>query len=191
MTGLNSNIDQVVERFKALGARVKGVDPSEALIVGVNAARGEMQFRIFNKGLGTEGGSLGIYVGKKGRLSKLSEQRLFGKRKKEFLVGANDQFSPYEIKRIGKGRQIRYKDLEMFGSLRRGMVVIKTSNVRVILAIPNEKLFQIAKGQELQIGRILGVGEVVIFKPNAEERQLLRDNTIEALKQIYVRVFNS
>lgn len=191
MTGLNSNIDQVVERFRAIGARVKGVDPSEALIVGVNAARGQMTERIFNKGQDFEGGSLGVYVGKKGRLSKLAEQRIFGKRKKEFLVGTNDQFSPYEIKRIKKGRQIRYKDLELFGSLRRGIIVIKSSNTRVVCAIPNDKLYKIAQGQETQIGRILGTGVTVIFTPSQEEKKVLRENTTEALKQIYVRVFNS
>lgn len=177
MTGLTSNIEQVIERFKLIRDKSKQIDFSEALVLGVNAAKGSMQFRIFNKGLDNTGNALGKYKGrKKPVVNDFSE----------FLVGIPKalQLSEYEKKRLKKGRQIRYKDLEFEGALRRGIVVIKESQDSVVCAIPNAKLYDIAKGQEKQIG-------TVIFALSEEERELLRTNVIEAVNQIYVRLFNS
>lgn len=191
MFNITSNIEQVIERFKLIKGNLSGIDLSEALVVGVNAARGQMMFRIFNEGKDNKNQSLGIYVGKKEKLSTESFEKKVGKKKKEFLVGQLDEFSQYQIKRIKSGRQVKYKDLEFTGDLRRGIKTIKESNIRVVAAIPNDKLFQIAQGQEKQIGRILNNPEVKIFIPSEEELQLLRDNTNEALKQIYDRIFNT
>jgi hypothetical protein len=164
MFGLRSNIDQVVERFKGYGAKAAAVDPSEALLVGVNAAAGQMKFRIFNQGLDAEGDAFGKYMGRK--------------------------VTTIKQKRLNAGRQIKYKDLEFTGSLRRGIVVLKDGNTRVVCVIPNESLFKIAKYQEEQISKFTGQ-DANIFTLSKEERELMRTNIVEALKQIYVRVLNS
>lgn len=178
MTGFNSNIGELIEKFKAIKERAQNVDLSDALVIGVNAAKGAMQFRIFNKGLDSGNVPLGSYRG-----AKSNAKNTFS----EFLVGVPAgqlRLSPYEKKRVKKGRQIRYKDLEFTGTLRRGIVVIKESQVRVVCAIPNEDLYKIAKYQEEQINAI-------IFELSEEERELLRTNVIAASKQIYDRIFNS
>ena len=177
MTGLNSNIDDLIEKFKALKEELRSIDLSDALVVGVNAARGAMSFRIFNKGLDAGNTPIGSYAGpKKGTANDFSE----------FLVGDPGdvvKLSEYEKKRVKKGRQIRYKDLEFTGSLRRGIVVIKESQVKVVCAIPNEKLYNIAKYQEEYI-------HAEIFSLTDDERELLKTNVIAAVNQIYDRLFN-
>lgn len=173
MIEITSNIEDVVAQFKALNEQLKTIDLSDALVVGVNAARGQMSFRIFNKGLDTGGTSLGSY---KKNISK-----------EDFLEGGFDLgtfLSPYEKKRRKAGRQIKYKDLEFTGTLRRGILVIKESQVRVVCAIPNEKLRKIATYQEEYIGsKIFGLSE--------EETELLKTNVIAAVTQIYDRLFNT
>lgn len=192
MTGLNSNINEVIEKFKTAGARSQAVDPSDALIVGINAARGKMSFRIFNKGQDANGGTFGKYTGKKMSLSQALQSRLFTRTgSKERMAGEQDQFSEYEIKRVSKGRQIRFKDLEFTGTLRRGIVVVKETPTRVVCVIVNAALAKISRHQEEQIGRILGRGPVKIFALSKEEIEIMRDNTLEALKQLYVRVFTT
>lgn len=192
MFSLNSNIDKVIERFKGYQTKLKEVDPSEALIVGVNAAKGKMSFRIFNEGKDIGGVSFGSYGGKRSNLSKKKVDSLFAKKKRVFFVGEEEvpsnEFTEYELKRIKAGRQIRYKDLEFTGTLRRGIVVIKENNTSVVCLINNDKLVKIAQYQEEAIG---GGEKAVIFTLSEEERQLMRDNITEALKQIYARVFNS
>lgn len=188
MFNITSNIDGLIDKFKAIGDKLPAIDPSQALLVGVNAARGQMTFRIFNEGKDSEGISFGIYTGKK---EKINTEKTFKKKNKKFLAGEQDQFTEYEQKRIGRGRQIRYKDLEFTGDLRRGIKVIQDSNIRVVLMIPNDELFKISKFQEEQIGKILGRGEVKIFVLSEEERNLSRENTKEALKQIYDSLFNT
>lgn len=89
----------------------------------------------------------------------------------------------YKKKRQKAGRQINYKDEEFTGTLRRGVVVVKVNTTRVVCAIPNDSLFNISLYQEEQL-------DTKIFAFSEEERQLVRDNTIEAVKQIYARVFN-
>jgi hypothetical protein len=191
MFGLRSNIDQVVERFKGYGAKAAAVDPSEALLVGVNAAAGQMKFRIFNQGLDAEGDAFGKYMGRKVTTIKQSRSLTNKEQKlKDFLIGEATAFSEYELKRLNAGRQIKYKDLEFTGSLRRGIVVLKDGNTRVVCVIPNESLFKIAKYQEEQISKFTGQ-DANIFTLSKEERELMRTNIVEALKQIYVRVLNS
>lgn len=191
MFGFNSNIDEVIERFKALGPRMENIDPTDALLVGVNAARGQMSFRIFNKGQDAEEITLGIYTGKKkGGLPKKSKL-LDDLKVKTRIIGEQLEFTEYELKRLGKGRQVRYKDLEFTGTLRRAIRAIKESNIRVVCIIDNEEMANIANYQEEQIGKIRGGGKAVIFALSKSERELLRSNTVAALKQLYVRVFNT
>lgn len=180
MTGITSNIDGVIQRFKDLSNKMHYADVSDALVAGVNAARGEMSNRIFNQGKDTAGQSLGKYKGKK---KKVDAKKLFKKKKRDFLAGTADEFSPYELKRIRKGRQVRYKDLEFEGALRRGIVVIKETSQRVVCAIPNDKLLLIAQGQEEQLN-------TTIFGLSKEERETMDTNIKEALKQYYDRIFN-
>jgi hypothetical protein len=182
MTGFNSNIDELIERFKVLKDKADSLDLSEALVAGVTAARGSMTFRIFNQGQDIGGVSLGSYRGKKKRASK----KQFQGRNTDFLFGnpATLKLSPYEKKRLAKGRQIRYKDLEFTGTLRRGIVVIQETDRRVVCAIPSEDLLLIAKGQEEQTN-------AEIFGLSDEEKEVLREHVIEISKQIYDRFFNS
>lgn len=189
MTGFNSNIEELITKFKGLKANAQQVDFSEALLVGVNAARGAMSFRIFNKGLDSTGASFGKYIGKKQGLSKAGEKIFKGKKK--FLAGNATGFSPYELKRIGRGRQVRYKDLEFTGDLRRAIRSEKESNVRVICVITNARLAKIADYQEEQIGRITGKGRVAIWQLSEQEREILKTNTSAALTQIYVRLLST
>jgi hypothetical protein len=187
MTGLNSNINQVIEHFQSKALAMKQVDVSEALLVGVNAAMGQMKYRIFNEGQDSDGVALGSYKG-----AKKKAPSLFLKgRKKEFLVGSLSSFTPYELKRLAKGRQVRYKDEEFTGTLRRSIVVVKDSNVRVVCAIPSVNQRNIANYQEEQVGRIRGGGKIRIFSLSQQERELLRTNCVAALKQIYARVLHS
>lgn len=192
MIGITSNIDQVIERFKAKADQAKNVDVSQALTAGVNAARGAMTARIFNKGLDNQGASLGPYAGKKKKLSKAKDESLFKKRKREFFtLQPEGEFSEYELIRIGQGRQVRYKDLELTGTLRRGIVTIKESENKVVCAIPSDKLFLIAQGQEKQVGKIRGGGTATIFSLSDKERQILKDTTNEVLKQLYDSIINT
>lgn len=176
MTGFNSNLNELIVRFKAIKTGSQQVDFSDALVLGVNAAKASMQNRIFNRGEDKENVSLGKYVGpKKPTSKKLSK----------FLVGSakSVQLSQYEKKRVGKGRQIRYKDLEFEGVLRRGIVVIKETPTSVICAIPNDKLIVIARGQEEYL-------KTLIFALSDSERKLMVTNVHAAIKQIYDRLFN-
>lgn len=181
MIGINSNIDELVERFKLMKKELQSVDLSDALVVGVNAGMALMKNRIFNQGLDAGGVSLGSYAGPKKKVSK----KQFEGRDTDFLFGNTNtpKLSQYEKKRVGKGRQIRYKDLEFYGTLRRGIVVIKETSTRVVMAIPNENLYVIAKAQEEYIN-------APIFRPSDEERELVRTNVIAAVNQIYARILN-
>lgn len=181
MTGLNSNIGDLIEKFKAMKTQLQTVDLSDALVVGVNAAKAAMQFRIFSKGLDAGGTSIGSYAGPK---KKQPKERFEG-RDVDFLFGdvGEIKLSDYEKKRVAKGRQIRYKDLEFTGALRRGMVIIKESSVLVVCSIPNEKLYNIAKWQEEHI-------HASIFSLSDSERELMRTNIMEIVNQIYDRILN-
>lgn len=193
MFSLDSNIDEIVARFKGYGVKIANADPSEALLVGINAAMGQMKNRIFNQGEDAFGVSLGPYTGKKTRFSK-TPSREFDKKEqkaKDFLIGINTEFSEYELLRVKHGRQIRYKDLEFTGTLRRGILVLKDGPTKVTCLIPNSDLAKIANYNEEQIGDILKGGKASIFTFSEKEVQLLKDNTAEALKQIYERVFSS
>jgi hypothetical protein len=192
MTNFTSNIDELIEKFRVIAERASQVDIATALEAGVNAARGKMEFRIFNDGEDSEGNKLGKYVGKKTGLSAKNKKKILGKdENRKFLAGAQKAFSPYEKKRIKAGRQIRYKDFENTGTLRRGIVVLRETEKRVICAIPSAELRTIAKGLEEQTGKILGKGTLKVFAASKSERQVLIDNTTEALKQLYDRILNS
>lgn len=189
MLTIKTNIDEIITNFKKLADSADSVDYSEALLVGVNAAMAQMKFRIFNNGLDNQLVSFGKYTGKKKGLRSSNKVKISKMRIAEAL-DLEDGLSDYEKKRLRAGRQVGYKDLEFTGDLRRGVVDGKVSNIKVICWIPNDDLFKIAKYQEEQIGKIRGE-TVVIFSLTEDERLLVVDNTKEALKQIYDRLFNS
>lgn len=185
MTGLTSNLDQIIARFKLVKADVLTVDFSDALLGGVNQAKARLENRVFNQGQDVNNNSLGKYRGRKKRVSIDK----FEGRKKDFLFGDTTGNNPlnlseYELKRVAKGRQVRYKDLEFFGSLRRGVVVIKESNTSVVCAIPNEALFKIAKAQEAYL-------KTTIFALSEAEKNEMVFVVTTLVKQIYDRIFGT
>lgn len=191
MTGFTSNIDELILKFKALNDRP--IDPIPALIAGVNAAKAQMQQRIFNQSLDALGQSLGKYIGKKNRHAKKPSRALTKaeEKAKAFLFGEQSDFTEYELIRLRAGRQVIHKDLEFTGDLRRGIQVTKDGETKVICWIPNDQLFLIAQGQEEQIGRIRGQGKAEIFSLSKEENETLSTTTTEILKQIYDGAINS
>lgn len=214
MTGLTSNIDSVIEHFKKMADQTADIDVSQALLAGVNAAKARMQNRIFNEGKDASGESLGGYTGQKQTFSlkrdlsksfleKLDNSRLLGGQHRS---GKNFQFSEYELVRLTDGRQIAYKDLELTGSLRRGIVPVNAqdrtsivSKVRVVCAIPNGFLYDISIYQEKQIAWIRAgkpsggpgsSGRVPIFTLSEDEKAEMKLVVNEIIKQLYVRVLN-
>jgi hypothetical protein len=171
MTGMKSNIDEVIARFKNFKDGAQNIDYSEALLVGVNAARAKMAFRIFNQALDAQNTTLGKYTGKK--------------------ISKAVPLTPYELKRVSKGRQVSKKDLEFQGNLRRALRTAKENNTRVICVITNPNLVKISQYLEQQIGKIRGGAVVKIFYLSPEERDFLIKNTAAALKQLYVRAINT
>lgn len=185
MISLHSNIEPLIEKFKLIAAQSKEVDFSQALLAGVNVGKAKMQFRVFNTGKDAEGVSLGIYTGKKEGGAPRSLKKNTDEVKRR-LVGAQSLFTPYELKRLRKGRQIVYKDLEFTGDLRKGIVVVKKGPYQVLCVIPNAKLGKIAQAQELHIARIRGAADPVkIFSLSKEEHELMVKNINAVLKQIY------
>lgn len=170
------NIDELIVKFGKVKQELENVDFSQALVVGVNAAKAKMQFRIFNLGRDKFQNPLGKYK----RYGKFKGTAVKG----PFSFKGFDLLSPYEKKRVKAGRQVIKKDLEFTGALRRGIVVLKENNARVICYIPNAKLFLIAESQETDLN-------TQIFGLSTEERKILTDNTNAALKQLYDRIFNT
>lgn len=175
------NIDELIVKFGKVKQELENVDFSQALVVGVNAAKAKMQYRIFNLGRDKFQNPLGKYRGPKFKKATKKELKKFKDPTKFFN---KNLFTPYELKRIKAGRQIIKKDLEFTGALRRGIVVLKENNARVICYIPNAKLFLIAESQETDLN-------TQIFGLSTEERKILVDNTNAALKQLYDRILNT
>ncbi len=204
---IKSNIEELIKKYETAVKNAGAFDFSEALFIGVNSAMGAMKFRIFNTGKAKDNTPFGKYVGKRG---KITGRRLGGntddvgdvyikkqvkKAQKKLKTNAeatgDTEFTEYEKKRLADGRQIVYKDLEFTGALRRSIVVAKDEDNRVICYFNSQDLAEIAKYQEIQIGKINGGGEIIIFAINEEETAILKENTNEALKQIYDKLFNT
>lgn len=200
---INSNIDDVIAKFKAIAQKAAEIDVSAALVVGMNAGLGQMKNRIFNQRQDAAGASLGKYTGKKGKVTgryrlnsedpgDASVKKLAKKQNKRLMEYSGEDLTPYEKKRVKHGRQIAEKDLEFDGDLRRAMVLGSPAPREVNAIINNARQSQVAGYQEQQIARIRGQSApVVIFSPSEDEKQTVRDNTSAALKQIYDRIFNT
>lgn len=159
---IKSNIKELIEKFVRLSSNAKSLDVSAALTQGVNAGRAAMINRIFNQGSDINNEPFGKYISRQ-----------------------------YAKKRRSEGRQIVNKDLEFTGSLRRAIITAENGANKVGCFINNAKEFQIAKYQEIQIGKIRGGGAITIFALSAEERAFVKDQTNKALNQLYVGLFNN
>lgn len=196
---ITSNIDGLIERFKAKAEELRALDVSQALLLGVNAAKGQMQERIFNEGLDSNLIALGVYTGRK--IRSINQSRNLTKKEesvKQRLFGNQQDFSEYELIRLGGGKQVRYKDLQFDGSLRRGIVVVADGSTKVNCVITSDDLFKISIYQEEQIAWIRagkpgrpGGERVKIFSPSKDEAQFMRENITEAIKQLYARTINT
>ena len=198
---ITSNIPDLIKQLETLKEQSANIDFSSALAAGVNAAMGEMKYRIFNLGLDKDKQSLGTYTGKQTRITSRKftgvnddifdseTRRLLGKKKKRLqknieFFDADIGYSEYEKERLSEGRQIRYKDLEFHGVLRRSIVVAVISANKVSCIINNDTENNIAGYQEDQIGRIRGTGKASIFGINNDEQITLRTVGNDAIKQI-------
>lgn len=107
---------------------------------------GEMLFRIHNEGRATNGGQIGNY--------KNASYRKF---------------------RQKLGRQTGYKDLEVFGNLRRALQV-GTSGERNVIGFINNFFKKIADAQETYAGKR-------IYRPTQDELQAARDAFVEEYRE--------
>lgn len=169
---IKSNIPVIIKKLEAMKQAVSAGSPdfSDAIFSALNTGTGLMKRRIFNKSEDAEGKSLGKYSGKKTRLTKKKfsinaddvldadvekerkkQKRLFNKAVKD---DPEAKYTEYEKFRIGRGRQIERKDLELEGSLRRSIETVKKDGSKVVIAITNEENATIARKQEQQIANI-------------------------------------
>lgn len=181
MYTLNSNLDDLITKWTVNLEKAKTINMSDALIFGVNAARGQMENRIFNQGLDSTGKPLGIYRGKR---NYPKPKKLNDPRKLKFATGGARLLTRYERKRVDAGRQVRYKDLEFTGTLRRGIVVIKQTESRVVCAAPSQRNKDIIDGQEKDLN-------TKIFSLSVSERDFMKQQINAAIKQKYAGLFNS
>ena len=209
---IKSNIQQLIEKIEAIKAQLGsgGVPPQiptigDAMFSAINAGMGQMKFRIFNEGRDANNESLGDYVGPKTKLTKGrsadTKYSIFGpsvmvdkagekerkKRKKNFNAAIKEnpdgQYTEYEKYRIGKGRQVEYKDLEVEGALRRSIETVEADG-KVVVAITNQETAKIAGYQEAQIGKIRGGEPVKIFVFSKEEFEFVKAEGNAGITQI-------
>jgi hypothetical protein len=199
---IKSNLDELITKLQQVAERAEALDFSAALIAGLNAGMGKMKNRIFNSGKDSKGIAFGKYIGKRSRVTNRrysisandTQESAKEKKKLKKRLGknatANSSYTEYEKLRLSRGRQVKYKDLELEGSLRRGITVAKSSDTQAAVVIANAKLFKIAEGQTKQISRIIGT-EVKIFTFSKEERELQETTTNELLNQLYAGLFSA
>ncbi len=202
---ITSNIQDLILKYQRIAAAAVTLDVSAALTIGVNTAKSKMANRIFNEGMDAQLKPLGEYVGNKGKLTsrkfrgtegvedadvKKKVKKLQARLKRNADATGNDEFTAYEKERLAHGRQIKYKDLEFTGELRRSYKTVNTGT-GVYAAFDNEKNAKIAQYQEEQIGGIRGGGKAIIFALSDDERKLWKDETNAALNQLYAGLFNS
>jgi len=212
---VKSNIQDIISRLERIRDKAATIDVTAALVVGANARMGVMKNRIFNQGQDSENNSLGKYTGKKTKVTnnrytfgnnnsdfqtadaedlkqgKKKLKRLKAGIKNEKQSGGASQFSEYEKERLAAGRQIRYKDLEFEGTLRRSIVIAEQNNA-VYCVFNDDESKKIAGYQQKQIAKIKGLSdEVKIFWGTKEEKEIQREQTNNALREIYESLFNS
>lgn len=169
---------------------------ADALVGAMNTGNGLMQQRIFTRNQDVEGNSFGTYIGKKTALGRGTAIRLLSEAKrpeqKARVVRATVPLTPYQRKRVLRGRQIVRKDLELEGDLRRSIQMYIQSDKEVVLAFNTDKQALIAAGQEQQItnirnglpGTTKGTGAIKIFALNADEIDQVVEQGTELVLQI-------
>lgn len=158
----NSNVKEVIARLALIRATIAGGAFSDALVAGLNAGMGLMKRRIFNQSLDANGESLGPYY---------------------------DRF--YARKRDRAGRQIRRKDLEFTGTLRRSIEVVTINNTKAEIRITSDETADIARKQEQQIYNLRtgapanddNAGKVPIFELSKDEKDVVRTVTRDLIGQ--------
>lgn len=173
----------LLNKIKSLKANVLKINFSDVFVAALNTGNALMQQRIFNENKDTVGNSFGGYIGEKKFLSERQKNRLLGStNSKTTLVrikrNLNEQLTPYQRKRVNRGRQIVRKDLELEGDLRRSIEIQVINNRSAALMFNNDKAVLVAKGQENQITNIRETGHgsvygdgVKIFALNETERE--------------------
>ena len=219
---IETNISEVVkklERIKAAfsgGQRPPGID--DAILSSLNSGMGLMKRRIFNNGEDALGNKLGNYHGSKTKVTekKFSKTRysIFGpsvsidqegerlrKTQRKNLKGSvasGSDLTEYEKYRMSRGRQIQYKDMELEGSLRRNIEVVKEENGRVVIAITNPENAKIAAYQEQQVGNIRAGAHPIkgsaepakIFILSREEFEMVSVEGKRAISQVVKNLFD-
>jgi hypothetical protein len=110
-----------------LTSSILGEVGERSQIVSLSRLEGEMKYRIFNKGLATDGSAMGAY-----------------------------RSAQYKKERLAKGRQVGYKDLEFYSDLRNSIQQGKSGSSNV-LGFTNDRARLIAGYQQeaRQTGKII------------------------------------
>jgi len=167
----------------------------DVLISALNTGNGLMQARIFRENKDVEGNDFGIYIGNKKNLTAAAKLKLLSSTTsrtdlKRIKANIDLALTPYQRKRVNKGRQIGHKDLEFTGGLRKSIEIqLESENVGVI-TFNYDKAAQTAQGQENQItnirnglkGTTQGNG-TKIFALNTDEKSNVSEQVHLLVKQ--------
>jgi hypothetical protein len=213
-----SNIAALIAKLEALKVKVqtsseKEIPPdfSDAIFSAVNAGMGLMKQRIFNEGKDAENTTLGVYTGKKSKVTKGKystaaegadqfEEKARKKQKaalrKKLKASSDGLYTEYEKYRLSRGRQIKYKDLELEGSLRRSIECVKNGKIEVRIQDPEQS--KIAGYQEKQIGNIRAgqnankgtADPAAIFQFSRDEYEQVKKEGAAAIGQVIQKLLN-
>lgn len=209
-----SNIKDKILQLEGIVAAGQQIDLTDSLRAGVNDARAAMLFRIFNTGTDSNGDSLGKYIGRTSRVTNKkftstredifdSETKKLLKAKRKRLTthsqfNADLAYTPYEKERLSEGRQIGYKDLQFYGSLKKAIITANDGVNKVVCVINSAEEAKIAVYQEQQIASIRATGfgnhsagRAEIFTLSEKETTILKEVAAEALKQQYDRLLHT
>lgn len=186
----------LLDKIKSLKQNVQEANFSEVFVAALNTGNALMQQRIFNQNTDIEGNSFGGYVGEQKFLSQRQKKRLLGSTTSRTDLGRIQKnlglrLTPYQRKRVNKGRQIIKKDLEFSGGLRRAIEIQVINERSVALQFNNDEAVKVAKGQENQItnlrngekGYVTGNG-IKIFAFNDNEKERTSEQVRLLIKQI-------
>lgn len=225
---VKSNISEFIKKLEGIKSMLggNGVPPSipelgDVMLSASNAGMGKMKYRIFNEGKDANNESFGKYQGPKTKLTKkkysatkysilgtillededAEKERKKGKRNlnKAIKENPNGQYTEYEKYRLSLGRQVGYKDLEVEGSLRRSIEMVKQDNGKVVMMITNKETAKIAGYQEKQIGNIRAKQDaskgtappVRIFGFSKEEYDFVKAEGNAGIRQILKKLFEA
>lgn len=177
----------LLNKIKNLKDRVRNIDFSDVFVAALNTGNAMMQQRIFQENKDVLGNGFGEYIGEKKFLTDRQKKRLLGSTQSRTTLARiqrniGRRLTPYQRKRVNRGRQIVRKDLELEGELRRSIEVQVINERAAALMFNNDKAVLVAKGQENQITNIRETGRgsvygngVKIFALNDNERKQVLD----------------